>query len=161
MFLEVQDAPVSLVRPKAASGVGVLLRFVIHGKPAVQKNRKVISPMSKPCPACHMAPKRTLTDNKQHKAWWKAALPQLEDQWGKRPPISRKARIKAMLVVYVGARQHPDIDGAASGPMDALEKAGILENDYCIEELYAIRRKDDDNPRIEITLWVPTEHWSD
>lgn len=158
MFLEVQEAPVSTVRPPADSEAGVLLRFVIHGKPAVQKNRKVISPISKPCYACKMAPRRTLTDSKEQKAWWRLAIPQLEAQWGSRPAIARAARIKAMLVVYVGARQHPDIDGATSGPLDALQRAGILDNDYSIEELYSIRRRDDENPRIELTLWVPVRY---
>ena len=68
------------------------------------------------------------------------------------------------IVMYVKLWSHVyncpkrDIDSAISPIFDALEHAGVFENDVQVEHLYPPRRfKDAQNPRtvIEVTHWSP------
>lgn len=48
--------------------------------------------------------------------------------------------------------QRADVDNLACAPLDALQAAGIVKNDYQIERLTCERRRDAARPRVEITL---------
>ena len=64
------------------------------------------------------------------------------------------------IIVYVGPKQHPDVDNLAKQPLDCLALAGLLVNrkgevisDNHVRKM-SIERNDEqrDNPRTEITV---------
>ena len=65
--------------------------------------------------------------------------------------------LSVTIINYLGKRQRTDVDNLAAGPLDSLEKAQIIANDYWIKRLLCERRKDDENPRAEITLELYVE----
>ena len=82
---------------------------------------------------------------------------QLKEQWASREEINGGIELSVKLINYLGKRQRTDVDNLAAGPLDSLEKAGIIANDYWIKHLICERRKDDDNPRVEITIRLYAE----
>jgi len=77
---------------------------------------------------------------------------QLKEQWAGRQTITGGIELSVDVVSYLGKRQRTDVDNLAAGPLDSLEKAEIIANDYWIKEMYCRREKDPDNPRVEIVL---------
>lgn len=117
--------------------------FTVQGRPQVKKNRKQITKSGR------------LVSSKEYQQWEKDAVTQLQFQWNRKPAIDRLGRIwlNAAIISYLGARQRPDADNLYAGPLDALQLAGILDNDYCIVSHDGSRRlRDKDNPRVEISL---------
>tara|TARA_R110000824_G_scaffold7533_2_gene34198 strand:- start:441 stop:770 length:330 start_codon:yes stop_codon:yes gene_type:complete len=89
---------------------------------------------------------------------WKAdAVRQLKCQWANRECIDGGIELSVNVISYLGKRQRTDVDNLAAGPLDSLEKAGIIANDYWIKHLICERRKDDENPRVEITIRLYAE----
>ena len=116
-------------------------KFVIRGRPVSQKNnRELIRVKGKP----RSVPSREAKSYSAH------AVTQLQTQRELNVPIL--GRLSASLAVYQGERQAIDIDNAIQAPLDALQKAAIIKNDYQIEFITAIRKRDKHNPRVEITL---------
>jgi Holliday junction resolvase RusA-like endonuclease len=54
--------------------------------------------------------------------------------------------------VYQDRGQAIDLTNAFEGAWDVLESAGVLANDYQITGCTLERRRDRDNPRIEISI---------
>ena len=77
---------------------------------------------------------------------------QLKEQWAGRECIDGGIELSVDVVSYLGKRQRTDVDNLEAGPLDSLEKAEVIANDYWIKELYSRREKDTDNPRVEIVL---------
>jgi len=117
--------------------------FFIAGCPVSQKNSKKIG--------IHGRTGRPFVFSKLSVREWKRdACDQLSQQWGSRSPIS--GDLEAWVLVYLGPGQRIDADNMCAAPFDALEAAGIVQNDYQISKLHAERLRDPENPRIEITL---------
>ena len=121
-------------------------KLEIQGKPRVQKNSRQI---------LHLRDGRAiLAEDSKVKTWRKQAVRQLEGQWLGKPTITEPLAV--ILVCHIGKRQRSDTDNLAAGPLDALEKAGVVKNDSQFSEVVVIRRKDWDNPRVEIFLLDPS-----
>lgn len=127
--------------------------LTILGSPVVQKNSRRVVGLGKPCPVCKTRPHHRLASNRETEIWRKSAIPQINAQWG-RPPISSRARISIKIRAYLAARQRPDVDGVAAAPLDALQAAGVLENDYCVDSLIVERHRDAASPRYEIEIMI-------
>lgn len=82
---------------------------------------------------------------------------QLKEQWASRECIDGGIELSVNVISYLGKRQRTDVDNLAAGPLDSLEKAGIIANDYWIKRLVCERRKDNDNPRVEIEIQLYAE----
>lgn len=118
--------------------------FVIVGKPIVKKNRKRIVSNRK-------TGKPFIASSTEYSAWEKTAIAQLRQQWSGRAPL--EGEWNAAIITYLAARQRPDASNLYEGPQDALERAGVLNNDFqIVSHDGSRRRRDAANPRVEITL---------
>ena len=88
------------------------------------------------------------------KKWHKNAASQLADQWesGDYPEIPPKTPMEVRVISYLAKGQSIDVDNLASAPMDAVQKAGIYQNDYWVRCLISSRKRDWENPRVEIEI---------
>ena len=94
-------------------------------------------------------------------AWMKTAILQLESQW-RYVAIPKRFELNAMIVSYLPTRALTDADNLLGGPGDALETAGILEDDSCICSHDGSRRRyDPKRPRVEITLTLFVDDGTD
>lgn len=89
----------------------------------------------------------------------KTALPQIRSQYSG-PPLDRgpdgKGRLLSVRVRYfLAKRQRPDVSGLYEATGDLLQAAGVISNDYWIEQWPSpggVRFKDFDNPRTEVMI---------
>ena len=131
--------------------MGGIRKFVIHGKPISQKNSKRVG-VTKGRPYMYTPPKV--------KAWHKEAFKQLREQqenWeihygGDLPDTPDKTDLDVYVTSYVAKGQAVDVDNLASGPLDALQKAKVIQNDYWVKRLVSVRERDPEDPRVEITI---------
>jgi Holliday junction resolvase RusA-like endonuclease len=121
--------------------------FTILGAPCSYKNSKeIVHPRGK-------ASRPWLQPSKKSQKWMKSAVKQLQEQWGGRPRIPKSTELNAAIVSYLPTRRLTDADNLYGGPGDALQRAGILEDDCCIRTNDGSdRRYDKNNPRVVITL---------
>ena len=118
-------------------------RFVIVGAPCSYKNSKR---------AVRMGKRFALLPSKSAERWMKAALEQLESQWAY-GPIPKSVRVNAKILSYLPTRRLTDLDNLLGGPGDALQRAGILEDDVSICSFDGSRRLyDKERPRVVIEL---------
>jgi|TARA_R110002051_G_scaffold314371_1_gene391402 Holliday junction resolvase RusA-like endonuclease len=120
-------------------------KFTILGKPVSQKNAKRVG----------MAKGRAYIYTPAGvKKWHKEAAVQLADQWesGDCPEIPPKTPMEVRIISYLAKGQSIDVDNLASAPMDAVQKAGIYQNDYWVRCLISSRKRDWENPRVEIEI---------
>ena len=66
--------------------------------------------------------------------------------------IPSGVEMEAEFVSYLGKGQSIDSDNLAAGPLDAMEEAGIFQNDYWVRRSSSERMKDPENPRVIIYL---------
>lgn len=117
------------------------MKYVILGEPPVKKNGMQIVRRGK---------KPFLLPSKAYRSWKDGAVLQLKAQH-RDDPI--EGELQATFTFYVGARRKPDLSNLYEAPQDAMEDAGIISNDYFIvSHDGSRRRRDRENPRIEITL---------
>lgn len=122
-------------------------RFVILGKPPVKKNSQRIV-VNKTTNA------RFIMPGSKYKKWHAHAVTQLKAQW-RDEPHSGFVHVRAHF--FLPDLRRVDLSNLLEAPADALEEAGVLENDYWISSWDGSRRLlDRNNPRIELT--VITEH---
>ena len=124
------------------------VKLVILGKPVSQKNDKRI---------VRSGNRTFIASSKKVLTWKSDAVRQLEEQWAGRQCIDGGIELSVDVISYLGKRQRTDVDNLAAGPLDSLEKAGIIANDYWIKKLLCERLKDDSNPRVEITIRLYSE----
>lgn len=127
------------------------LRFVVHGAPVSQKNSREIVHVK--LPSGKVIPK--VVANKQVKAWHESARLQLKFQGSRQDAAELGGEDRELIttiVAYLGSGQHIDPDNIAAAPLDALQRAGIVTNDYWCAPLHVFRERDTRDPRIEITL---------
>tara|TARA_R100001480_G_scaffold23094_3_gene33334 strand:+ start:1498 stop:1899 length:402 start_codon:yes stop_codon:yes gene_type:complete len=120
-------------------------KFTIVGKPVSQKNSKRVG-VAKGRPYMY-----TPTSIKE---WHKSAVSQLQEQLSSKlyPGIGPKAELEIKVISYLAKGQSIDVDNLASAPMDAMQKAGVYKNDYWARCLISSRKKDWENPRVEIEI---------
>lgn len=121
-------------------------RYTIRGNPADgSKNRKVIRRWGS-----RVGVGRTET----YRAWLDSAVAQLREQGGPIKLGGRGNPLAVNLIAYVPKGARPDIDNLLAGPLDALQRAGVISNDYWVREISAERLRDEAEPRVEIeVLW--------
>ena len=117
--------------------------FVIGGKPTSQKNLKRAGIRNG---------KSFLYTPVGVQKWKMSAIHQLKEQWLYDGAIPTKIELEAEVHSYLGKGQSIDADNLLGGPLDALQKAGILENDYWIKKVTSLRLKDIESPRAVIWL---------
>jgi len=132
---------------------GGIYTFTLYGKPMVQKNSKQIV-WAKRYP---YERRPIIVDNPAVAKWRRDIVKQLKAQWSLDPIEDELA---AIVLAYLAKRQRPDVDNLAAGPLDALEKAGIVKNDRQFSVCWIKRAKDYENPRIEIVICRPTDLWA-
>ena len=117
--------------------------FTIMGKPTSQKNLKRAGVRNG---------KSFIYTPASVKVWQKNASDQLEDQWHFQEPIRSGLELEARIYSYLGKGQSIDADNLAGGPLDSLQKAGIIANDYWVKKIVSERLKDAESPRVVIHL---------
>lgn len=135
---------------EGSDGDLVEARFVILGAPAVAKNSRQIrrGRSGKPFPG----------RSKTYEAWRNSAVVQLGMQWRLRAAIDtgRKGWLNVAVVSYLAKRQTPDSDNLYCAPLDAMQAAGILHNDYWVRSHDGSDRvpwkEHKSEPRVEITV---------
>lgn len=119
--------------------------FVIEGTPVTKKNHQRIGRNKKTG-----AP--FILQSRPHESWVSHAVLQLRYQWRGQPAIAQPVNLAA--VVY-RARNTGDLLNYLAAISDALEAAGVVENDRLIVSLNGSRMtKDDARPRVELQLEV-------
>jgi len=121
------------------------IELTITGRPVVKKN------------SMQIARKRNsrlfLIANRLYKRWEDKAVLELKARWQNKPPIPKTTKLNAKIVSYQGKNQRCDASNLYEAPQDALQKAGVIENDSCIISHDGSRRLSDPlHPRVEITL---------
>ncbi len=118
------------------------IKLVIKGKPVSWKNSRnaIKLPNGRP----------TLVPSRAATKWMKQAVLQLQFQWGPSPALN--VPLNAQIVSYYWGGE-PDASNLYLGPEDALQKAGVIADDRLIQSHDGSRKfKDNNNPRVEITL---------
>lgn len=118
-------------------------RYTIRGRIVAKKNRHRVR---------RRGDRVFVANDRTFLAWADDAAMQLRVQKGSVPTIGRKVRLHADVVVYLAKGQRMDGDNALGGPFDALEAAGVVANDNQIKSHTFTKRRDWENPRVEITL---------
>lgn len=116
------------------------MNYVIEGKPlSVNHTRK---------PAKIKGALRMVT-TKEAKAWKLAACWSLKSQRGTTPTIKGPCviSITAFLPINLG-----DVDNYAKATLDALQEAGIIDNDRQVQRMCISKEVDRSRPRTEITV---------
>lgn len=117
------------------------LTLVIRGRPTSQKNSKRVFPG-----------RRRPTMSKQAAKWMGDALTQLIAQ--RTQPTITANGLTVVIRAYCGKGVRPDADNLASGPLDSLQKSGVIANDNQIDILVVLRDRDREDPRIEIDIYT-------
>lgn len=118
-------------------------RFVILGAPPVKKNRMQIVTNPK-------IARPFLVPNQKYKKWRSHAVQQLKSEW-RDVPLSDFLHVRALF--FLPNARRVDLSNLLEAPADALEEAGVIENDYFISSWDGSRRMlDRNNPRIELTV---------
>jgi Holliday junction resolvase RusA-like endonuclease len=80
---------------------------------------------------------------------------EMRDVWvaAKLDTIPMPVMVNASIVTYAQTKRRADASNLYQLPEDAMERAGVIENDYQIASHDGSRRLyDRENPRVEITL---------
>ena len=132
--------------------------FVIEGKPFVQKNSRKIVTFGARCPKCKKGQRISSVPSTAYNGWRKEAVRQLRDQYPYRQPLPKTIELNMKCVTFLATRRLADADNLYAGPADAMQEAGVLEDDVCIRSHDGSdRRIDRHRPRVEIklTVWSP------
>lgn len=126
--------------------------LTIIGRPAVLKNTKRIFRNRK-------TGKPFIAKSQQATDWMTSAIEQLRHQWRSKEPLPKKP-IHTKMLFYLPTRDTSDLSNLYQGTEDALQKAGVIANDYWIASHDGSRRIKDNNetPRVEVTLAVMEAH---
>ena len=118
-----------------------MTELVIKGRPVSQKNSRTVKRFGR---------KLIPTPSGAVTAYKQAAMIQLRNQWRGRDTIT--APVFVSLIVYQAKGQSIDLDNAIQAPLDALQAAKVIDNDYQAAHIDARRARDPVNPRVE--LWI-------
>lgn len=118
------------------------LHLTIEGVPVSQKNNKRILRNRR-------TGKRFIGSSTKVLSWKADAIRQLKRQW-RGPKLIGVVHVH--LLIFQGKGQSIDADNAMSSAFDAMEKAGVVRNDYQFATGSWERCRDWGRPRIEIQL---------
>lgn len=122
------------------------VKLVIYGQPVSWKRGREIA-------VNPLTGSRFVRPGDPQARWMEDAILQLRSQWRGQKAIPKHERLNAAIVSYLGSRRLIDASNLYQGPEDALQYAGILEDDCCIRSHDGSdRRYDPEDPRVEITL---------
>jgi crossover junction endodeoxyribonuclease RusA len=62
-------------------------------------------------------------------------------------------RVGVRIVAYQPDHRRRDLDNMLKAPLDALQSAGVFENDGDIDDLHILRALAVDVPRLDCTVW--------
>ena len=117
------------------------MRFTILGPPRTKKNHQRIG---------RVRGRPVIFQARTAEGWEEIAVIQLRAVWKLRPPCPTPVAMRAM--VY-REKDTGDLGNYLAAICDALERAGIVENDRLIQSFDGSRlRLDRENPRVEIDL---------
>lgn len=139
-----KPVPVVDVRPV----LPLPLSLTVYGGPRTKKNslqRRAVTDKT-------TGKKRLLSIPSNAFLRWQAQVqPQMEHAARGHRPIDRRVNVKALI--YRDAAYHGDVSGYINAIGDALEVAGVVDNDELIRSWDGTRRRlDRENPRVEITI---------
>lgn len=120
--------------------------FTIFGNPAIKKNSRTVVRNSR---TGRMFP---IKSRKLEIAEWDAYVDLMNNKHASmKLPI--RTPVNVCFTFYRGTRHRVDLSNLYGLPEDALQKAGVLENDSLIESHDGSRKRyDPKNPRTEITI---------
>lgn len=132
---------------KTFDGDDWVLTFVIPGHPVSMKNGKQIRRKRSGVPF--------IASGDNAAAWLKNATDILRVQWLGQPPLPK--RFMNAAIESVGSKA--DADNLYCAPLDALEKAGILPNDYWVRSHDGSDRRmcigdEPEHVRVTLTPWA-------
>ena len=82
--------------------------------------------------------KRMIIPNKQYQAWIGGAILQLQAQWGFATPIDRPCEVKT--TTYRLTKRKCDLVNLLQAIHDALQAAGVIDDDFLIHSIDGSRR---------------------
>lgn len=85
------------------------------------------------------------------KKWMERAIQELQVQRMQAHAQMLRCRCSILLVVY-RVTDVGDVDNYSKGVLDAIAKAGIIENDRLFKDMRVILKVDKSNPRTVITI---------
>jgi Holliday junction resolvase RusA-like endonuclease len=122
------------------------MTFTILGAPATKKNSQRI---------VHVRGKPMIIQSKQHNSWEEYAILQLRSQARRQSLRTITGPVNMCAMVYREKAGRADLLNYLAAVSDALERAGIVENDSQVAGLDGSRLFiDKANPRVEVTLEV-------
>ena len=87
------------------------------------------------------------------RSWQSLTIKQMEQEWGQRPPIT--SRVKMKLELTSTTRRKWDLDNRIKVLQDCLERAGVIKNDGQIWKIEAERKLGSrESTQIEISEYV-------
>lgn len=124
--------------------------LVATGRPVTKKNSGVIITPKRPGARPIMIP------SKEYRTWAKTAVRDFRIGWGGAPPLTEAVNLCAL--VYRD-RRVGDLANYINAIADALEEAGVVENDRLIVGHDGSRPMvDRERPRVEVVLTVMAVH---
>jgi len=116
----------------------ILFQATIPGRVAIKKNSKQIIPG-------RGGRRPTLISSPKYLAWERMAvtwlLKALLDQTSLEKERQITCPVEVHMVFYFKSHLHePDIDNCLGGPLDVLQKSGILQNDRQVQRVTAEKR---------------------
>lgn len=116
-----------------------LITLELPGNPPIKKNsRNIVCLPSKNKVFCGKRPIPLLNAKAQGAV--KAADYCLRAQWGNKPAIKEYLHVTLVFFLACSSKKRsPDLDNLSAFPLDALEKAGVIENDSLVKNLESIK----------------------
>lgn len=118
-------------------------KLIMRGKPVSSKNRR-------PIHRNRATGKPFVGKSVELRQWFTRAIRELRLAW--RAHDKLKGDLHIAIEIYQGRGQSIDADNVINGAFDALQKAGVVGNDYQFSQGSWARGRDRDDPRVEVTL---------
>lgn len=120
--------------------------FVIEGKLVTKKNSHTIIMVNG---------RRIVAPDKRYKAWEKEAVKQIKDQCECWLPLSHPTPVHVKMTFYMQDKRRRDLSNLYQGVEDAMQKAGIIDDDRQIVSHDGSRKLlDRARPRVEVDVFV-------
>jgi crossover junction endodeoxyribonuclease RusA len=88
----------------------------------------------------------------QAKQWLEEAIWLLKQAKGGRPPIA--GEVAVFVIAWPPDRRRRDLDNLLKAILDALVKAGALQDDHQVAEVHLVRRAPEKPGRVQVVLEV-------
>lgn len=123
----------------------LLVRATLPGRVGIKKNRTQRR--------YSFARKRTVTmPSDEYLIWERQAVAALQKHWNDRPAIDKAVHVR-LTFWFLNHSGEPDLSNCYQGPEDALQKAGVIENDKLIRSHDGSRKRFGRQPCVEIEVY--------